>query len=61
VTAVVLRKLADAADSTFEPEFTPEEADFAGAFLEDALSESDAREAGPILVRSGLPAVLVNS
>lgn len=40
--AVVIDKLRDAATPAFEAEFTPEEAEIAGAFSEDALSESDA-------------------
>jgi hypothetical protein len=37
-------KLRDALVVGFEPDFTPHEADAAGAFLEDALREVDARE-----------------
>jgi hypothetical protein len=37
-------KLRDALVVGFEPEFTPNEADAAGAFFEDALREADARE-----------------
>jgi hypothetical protein len=37
-------KLRDAEVAGFEPEFSPQEADAAGAFVEDALGESDARE-----------------
>ena len=37
-------KLRDALVVGFEPDFTPHEADAAGAFLEDALGEVDARE-----------------
>lgn len=41
---VVIEKMADAMTPDFEVEFTPEEAERAGAFSEDALSESDAAE-----------------
>ena len=44
LTAVVDEKLSDMDTPGFEVEFDPEEAEFAGAFLEDALSEEDAKE-----------------
>lgn len=44
IDEVVIEKMADAMTPDFEVEFTPEEAEFAGAFSEDALSESDAAE-----------------
>nr|WP_275099901.1 conjugal transfer protein TraD [Sedimenticola hydrogenitrophicus] len=37
-------KLADAQTPGYEAEFDPEEAERAGAFVEDALSEQDAQE-----------------
>lgn len=40
-------KLRDAQVAGFEPEFSPQEAEAAGAFVEDALGEADAREDGP--------------
>ena len=40
-------KLRDAQVGGFEPEFSPQEAEAAGAFVEDALGEADAREDGP--------------
>jgi hypothetical protein len=40
-------KLADMETPGFVVEFDPEEADLAGAFLEDALSEQDALESSP--------------
>ena len=40
-------KLADMETPAFEVEFDPEEAELAGAFLEDALSEQDALESSP--------------
>jgi hypothetical protein len=46
-SAFAAAKLRDALVAGFEPEFSPHEADAAGAFLEDALREEDARETGP--------------
>jgi hypothetical protein len=46
-SALADAKLRDAEVAGFEPEFSPQEADAAGAFIEDALGESDAREADP--------------
>ena len=40
-------KLRDAQVAGFEPEFSPHEAEAAGAFIEDTLGEADAREDGP--------------
>jgi len=40
-------KLADMETPGFEAEFDPEEAELAGAFVEDALSEQDALDSGP--------------
>lgn len=45
-SALAAAKLSDAQIAGFEPEFSPQEADAAGAFVEDALDESDARETG---------------
>jgi len=43
VAELLIEKLRDAESSPgFEVEFDPEEADTAGAFAEDALSEADA-------------------
>lgn len=42
---VIRRKLIDAETPGAVVEFDPDEADRAGAFVEDALSEADAREA----------------
>ena len=39
---VLVNKLDDARIPGFEAEFDPDEAERAGAFLEDALSEADA-------------------
>lgn len=44
IDEVFIEKMTDAMTPDFEVEFTPEEAEFAGAFSEDALSESDAGE-----------------
>ncbi len=41
-SAVLVEKLTDALTPGFQAEFDPEEAEKAGAFLEDALSEHDA-------------------
>lgn len=46
-SALAAAKLRDAQVAGFEPEFSPHEAEAAGAFLEDALGEADARETGP--------------
>jgi hypothetical protein len=43
-------KLADALTPGFQAEFDPEEAERAGAFVEDALSEQDAAASGDDLV-----------
>jgi len=39
---VLLEKLIDVGTPSFQAEFDPDEADRAGAFYEDALSEQDA-------------------
>jgi hypothetical protein len=44
VVDVVTEKLQDALTPGYQAEFDPEEADQAGAFFEDALSEQDAME-----------------
>ena len=44
--AALREKLADAMTPGFQVEFDPEEAEKAGAFPEDALSEQDAAESG---------------
>jgi hypothetical protein len=51
--AVVLEKLADAETPGFLAEFDPEEAELAGAFREDALSEEDAIESAVDLTDEG--------
>ena len=40
--SVIREKLIDAMTPGFQAEFDPDEADQAGAFIEDALSEEDA-------------------
>ena len=40
--AVIREKLIDAMTPGFQAEFDPDEAELAGAFIEDALSEEDA-------------------
>jgi len=44
--AALLEKLDDSLIPGFQVEFDPEEAERAGAFVEDALSEQDALESG---------------
>jgi hypothetical protein len=50
VAATLHEKLADALIPGFQAEFAPDEAELAGAFVEDALSEQDAVESGVDLV-----------
>ncbi len=48
---VVKEKLADAwAVPGYEAEFDPEEAELAGAFVEDAISEAEALNSSPDLL-----------
>lgn len=44
---IVEEKLLDLQTPGFIAEFTPEEAALAGAFYEDALSETDAHDSAP--------------
>lgn len=46
----LLEKLADANTPGYQVEFDPEEAERAGAFVEDALSEEDAMESSDDLL-----------
>lgn len=48
-------KLADAQTPGFQVEFDPDEAELAGAFVEDALSEQDAAESSADLIDSTVP------
>ncbi len=50
-------KLADAMTPGYQAEFDPEEAERAGAFVEDALSEQDAAESGADLIDATVPEV----
>lgn len=45
-TGVLREKLVDMMTPGYQAEFDPEEAEFIGAFTEDALSEKDAIESG---------------
>jgi len=47
---LILSKLADAMAPGFQAEFDPEEAERAGAFVEDAISEQDALESSIDLI-----------
>ncbi len=42
IETIVIEKLVDAMTPAIEVEFTPEEAESAGAFTEDALSQEEA-------------------
>ena len=44
IDTIVIEKLGDAMTPGVEVEFTPEEAENAGAFTEDAMSEEDAAD-----------------
>jgi len=62
-SALAAAKLRDALVVGFEPEFSPHEAEAAGAFLEDALREEDARETGQAVLpfEAGLPSSKADS
>ena len=49
-------KMADAMTPGYQAEFDPDEAERAGAFVEDALSEEDAAESDADLVDATVPA-----
>ena len=49
-TEALREKLADAQTPGYQAEFDPEEAERAGAFVEDALSEQDATDSNADLV-----------
>lgn len=55
--ATLLEKLNDALTPGFQAEFNPDEADKAGAFAEDALSEADATDSAYDYPASAAPAV----
>ncbi|WP_294043207.1 conjugal transfer protein TraD [Thiolapillus sp.] len=48
-------KLTDALTPGYQAEFDPEEAERAGAFVEDAISEQDASESGADLIDATVP------
>lgn len=54
---IVREKMLDAMTPGFQVEFGPDEADLAGAFVEDALSEQDAIESSEDLA-DGVPGSL---
>lgn len=53
--AAFFEKLADAQIPGYQAEFDPDEAERAGAFVEDAMSEQDALESQIDLIDSGVP------
>lgn len=55
--AALREKLADAMTPGYQVEFDPDEAEKAGAFVEDALSEQDAAESGIDLLDAPAPAI----
>jgi len=48
-------KLTDAMTPGYQAEFDPEEAERAGAFVEDAISEQDASESDADLIDATVP------
>lgn len=50
-------KLTDAMTPGYQAEFDPEEAERAGAFVEDAISEQDASESDADLIDATVPTV----
>ena len=54
--AAFFEKLADAQIPGYQAEFDPDEAERAGAFVEDAMSEQDALESQIDLIDSAVPA-----
>ena len=57
-TEALREKMADALTPGFQVELDPEEAERAGAFVEDALSEQDAQESTEDLAELDEPAFL---
>jgi hypothetical protein len=53
VGETIAEKLADAFTPGYAAEFDPEEAEMAGAFTEDALTEQDAAESSVDLTNQG--------
>ena len=54
-------KLLDAMTPGYQAEFDPDEAEQAGAFVEDALSEQDAAESDVDLVEATAPAAMTTA
>ena len=54
-------KLLDAMTPGYQAEFDPDEAEQAGAFIEDALSEQDAAESDIDLVDATAPAAMTTA
>ena len=54
-------KLLDAMTPGYQAEFDPDEAEQAGAFVEDALSEQDAVESDVDLVEATAPAAMTTA
>jgi len=52
---VLREKLNDAMTPGYQAEFDPDEAEKAGAFIEDALSEQDVAESGADLMDAAVP------
>lgn len=50
ITEVLFEKLNDAMTPAYQTEFDPAEAEAVGAFVEDALSESDAVESSADII-----------
>lgn len=55
VTAALREKMGDAYIPGYHAEFAPEEADLAGAFIEDALTEQYAAESDTELIEAIRP------
>jgi len=54
---LIASKLTDAMTPGYQAEFDPEEAERAGAFVEDAISEQDASESDADLIDATVPEV----
>jgi hypothetical protein len=50
--AIIRAKFLDAETPGFQAEFDPDEADKAGAFVEDALTETEALDSTPDLINN---------
>ncbi len=60
-TGALREKLLDAMTPGYQAEFDPDEAEQAGAFVEDALSELDAAESDIDLVDATAPAATITA